>query len=138
MDNKLETVDERRKKLIETGKTQIKVARYQFGAASWGSFLDCSAFVSLTFLHALGKKIPRTTFAMLAGGGKFIKREQLKPGDIMVSDGSSGGHTAIYVGNGQILHASSPTRGILISSLDESLNYQAKKGRTVYYMNYID
>jgi cell wall-associated NlpC family hydrolase len=48
--------------------------------------------------------------------GRKISEDELLPGDlIFYSNGSRINHVAIYMGGGQVVHASSPTTGIRIS-----------------------
>ena len=49
--------------------------------------------------------------------GTKISESELKPGDLIFYANSSGtiNHVAIYIGNGQVVHASSPKTGIKIS-----------------------
>ncbi len=49
--------------------------------------------------------------------GTKIKTSELQPGDLLFYANSSGtiNHVALYIGNGRVIHASSPTTGIKIS-----------------------
>ena len=76
---------------------------------------DCSGFTK-SVLANFGIGISRTA-ASQSGGGTAIDLGSIQPGDLLFySDGGSIGHVSIYIGNGQVVHASNPTNGIIISS----------------------
>ena len=50
------------------------------------------------------------------GYGVKIKAAEAQPGDLFFYGGSSIGHVGIYIGNGQIVHASNKRDGIKISN----------------------
>ena len=88
---------------------------YVYGGNSLTNGTDCSGFVKLIFAH-FGYSLPRSSSAY-ASVGTQIPYTSAKPGDIMVYKyGGSIGHVAIYIGNGQIVHASTPSGGIRIGS----------------------
>ena len=65
-----------------------------------------------------GISLPHYSVAQ-AGYGTRIKASQAKPGDLFFyGSGKSISHVGIYMGNGQLVHASSPTSGIKISSVN--------------------
>ncbi len=75
---------------------------YSWGAAGPDSF-DCSGLMYWAY-QQLGKSIPRTSQAQLAGGTP-VSRDQLQPGDLIgFYEGIT--HVGMYVGNGMIIHAS--------------------------------
>ncbi len=75
---------------------------YGWGATGPGAF-DCSGLMVWAFQQQ-GKTIPRTSQAQLAGGTP-VSRAELQPGDIV---GYYPGvtHVGMYIGNGQLVHAS--------------------------------
>lgn len=83
---------------------------YVSGGTSLTNGADCSGFTQSVFKH-LGISIPRTSGAQ-AGGGKSVSLSEIQAGDIIYY----GGHVAIYIGNGQIVHASTQKTGIKVSS----------------------
>lgn len=88
---------------------------YVYGGNSLTNGTDCSGFVKLIFAK-YGYNLPRSS-AGYASVGTQIPYTAAKPGDIMVYKyGSRIGHVAIYIGNGQIIHASTPSGGIRIGS----------------------
>ena len=88
---------------------------YVYGGNSLTNGIDCSGFCQQIFGH-FGYSLPRTSSAY-PGAGTRISYTEAQPGDILVyrySDGS--GHVAIYIGNGKIVHASTPATGICIGN----------------------
>ena len=59
----------------------------------------------------------RTTAAGQYGNGVAVSRSNLQPGDLVMFGKSSITHVAIYIGGGQIIHASTPSTGVRIDSL---------------------
>jgi len=78
--------------------------RYRFGGDSRGGF-DCSGLAS--YVHAReGFVIPRTAAAQFAAGSP-VAREALRAGDLLFFriGGAAVDHVAVYVGNGEFVHA---------------------------------
>ena len=89
---------------------------YVWGGTSLTNGADCSGFTMSVMAH-FGVSLPHSSSAQ-AGCGKSIKSSQMRPGDLVFYSGSGGGinHVALYIGNGQVVHASSKRTGIKISS----------------------
>ena len=83
---------------------------YVFGGTSLTKGADCSGFTMSVHKH-FGISIPRSSVAQ-ANGGKPVSIGSVQPGDIIYY----GNHVGIYIGNGQIVHASTAKTGIKISS----------------------
>lgn len=77
---------------------------YVWGASGPGGF-DCSGLMQWSYAHA-GVHLPRTSQEQRYAG-RHIPLSQAQPGDLVVyrSDAS---HVAMYVGNGQVIHAPYP------------------------------
>ena len=60
--------------------------------------------------------------------GTSISASELQPGDlIFYAKGGTINHVAIYIGNGQVIHASSPKTGIKISNYNYRTPYKMVK-----------
>lgn len=74
-------------------------------------YFDCSGYVKYV-LNKLGFDMNRVA-ADQARQGTYIPKSQLQPGDIVFFDTNGGAnyinHVGIYIGNGQMIHASSPS-----------------------------
>ncbi|BBF42226.1 NPL/P60-family secreted protein [Lachnospiraceae bacterium KM106-2] len=88
---------------------------YVWGGTSLTGGTDCSGF-TMRIYQKFGYSISRTSRAQ-AHNGTSISLSQIKPGDLLfyASKGTIN-HVAMYVGNGQIIHASNPSDGIKISN----------------------
>lgn len=89
---------------------------YVWGGTSLTKGADCSGYVQSIF-KKYGVKLPRTSREQ-ANAGTTIKVSEAKPGDlIFYGNGKTINHVAIYIGGGQVIHASSPKTGIRISNV---------------------
>lgn len=79
---------------------------YVYGGESLTNGIDCSAFVQQMY-GRFGISLPRTSYEQ-RNVGKAVSYENAQPGDIICYPG----HVAIYMGDGRIIHASSPRTGI--------------------------
>lgn len=88
---------------------------YVWGGTSLTKGADCSGFVQSVFKN-FDIRLSRTSREQ-AKDGKEISFSLLQPGDLIFYANSSGtiNHVAIYIGNSQVVHASSPKTGIKIS-----------------------
>lgn len=89
---------------------------YVAGGTSLTNGTDCSGFV-MSVYAAFGISLPRTTGGQ-AASGYGVSIDEAQPGDI-VSYGYNGyvSHSALYIGNGMIVHASTPELGIRVDSM---------------------
>lgn len=87
--------------------------------------VDCSGFVLQVYLKAAEIALPRTS-RQQQEYCRDLTRDQLEPGDLVffTSRGSNVvGHVGIYIGNNQMIHASS-SQGVVISSLQSNYYVQ--------------
>ena len=89
--------------------------RYVWGGTSLENGVDCSGF-TMRILGKYGISLPHSSKAQPSYGTK-ISASDAKPGDLFFyGSGSSISHVAIYIGNGQIVHASNKRDGIKVSN----------------------
>lgn len=88
---------------------------YVWGGTSLTNGADCSGFV-LSVYKKFGVSLPHYSGSQATSGTK-ISYSEIQPGDLIFYADSSGtiNHVAIYIGNDQVVHASSPKSGIKIS-----------------------
>ena len=86
---------------------------YVYGGTSLTKGTDCSGFTMSIYAN-YGYRLPRISTDQ-AYVGKRVSASELEPGDIVVY--LDGGHVGIYVGNGMMVHASTPKNGILYAPM---------------------
>ena len=89
--------------------TQFVGNPYVWGGTSLTSGADCSGFVQSVYAN-FGVSLPRTSYEQ-QNAGYEVSYADAQPGDLICY----GGHVAIYMGNGQIVHASNARDGIKVS-----------------------
>ena len=82
---------------------------YVWGGTSLTNGADCSGFIMSVYAK-FSVSLPHSSGAM-AGCGRGVSYSEAMPGDIICY----AGHVAIYMGGGQIVHASNAKDGIKIS-----------------------
>ena len=86
---------------------------YVWGGTSLTNGADCSGFVMSVYSN-FGVSLPHSSTADRTQGYAVDGLANAQPGDLVCYSG----HVAIYIGNGQIVHASSSKTGIIISNAD--------------------
>ena len=81
---------------------------YVYGGTSLTNGADCSGFVQSVYKN-FGISLPRTSSEQRSVGVEYADAQ---PGDIVCY----AGHVGIYIGNGKIVHASSPSTGIKVGN----------------------
>ena len=90
--------------------------RYVWGGTDPHTGADCSGFTGYILRNAGGVSISRSS-AEQEGEGRTVSAENMQPGDLLFySKGGGVNHVAMYIGNGQIVHASSSKTGIIVSA----------------------
>ncbi len=88
---------------------------YVWGGTSLTHGADCSGYVQSIFKH-FNIYLPRTSSQQATCGTK-VSASEMKPGDLVFyAKYGRVNHVAIYIGNGQVINASSPKTGIKISN----------------------
>lgn len=96
---------------------------YVWGAEGPNSF-DCSGFTQYVYKQVAGVSIPRVSREQ-SKFGKYVSKSELQKGDLVFfdTDGSNNGvvtHAGIYMGNGEVINASSGAGKVIISDLNSS------------------
>lgn len=92
-------------------------APYSYGGTTPRGF-DCSGFTSYVFRTALGIELPRTAAAQ-SGVGTSVSLDSLLPGDLLFwGRGSGVYHVAVYVGDGNYVHAAGRGKGVRVQSME--------------------
>ncbi len=87
---------------------------YVWGGTSLTNGADCSGF-TLSIFAKYGIYLPHSAAAQ-ANCGRRVSASEAQPGDLFFYGGGRISHVAIYIGNGQIVHASTRRTGIKISN----------------------
>ncbi|MBQ8768798.1 MAG: C40 family peptidase [Oscillospiraceae bacterium] len=111
---------ELRHDLLKVAKEYIGVPYVSGGTSRWG--FDCSGYTQYVF-NKMEVSIDRTVWMQLEDS-IIVAKEDLQCGDLVIFSytGDYGGfasHVGIYIGNDQVIHASS-SRGVTISDLNSA------------------
>lgn len=86
---------------------------YVYGGSSLTNGTDCSGFVMSVYAN-FGVSLPHSSSSDRSQGSGIDSLENAQPGDIICYSG----HVGLYIGNGQIVHASNKKTGIIVSQAD--------------------
>ena len=86
---------------------------YVWGGTSLTNGADCSGFVMSVYAN-FGVSLPHSSKADRTQGYAVDGLENAQPGDLICYSG----HVALYIGNGQIVHAANAKKGIIVSNAD--------------------
>ena len=86
---------------------------YVYGGTSLTNGADCSGFVMSVYAN-FGVSLPHSSAADRSQGYAVDGLANAQPGDLVCYSG----HVALYIGNGQIVHASNSRTGIIVSNAD--------------------
>lgn len=114
------TSNEELRKAIVNYALQYVGNKYVNGGSSLESGTDCSGFTC--FIYAdFGYSISRTPEGQFSGAGRSIDYSEIQPGDVICyssNGGASCTHVALYIGDGQIVHAANSRKGVITSKAD--------------------
>lgn len=95
---------------------QFVGGRYKYGGSDPRTGVDCSGFTRYVLQNSAGISMNRSSGGQ-ASQGVAIGADQMQPGDLLFYGSGRGvNHVAMYIGNGQIVHASTERTGITISN----------------------
>ena len=125
----LSTVTSASGKGVEVVETAKKYLGYSYvaGGKTPQTGFDCSGFtryVYSNFGYSLGGSA-----ASQVGSGTEVSRDNLQVGDLILfyNDGKTKvGHTGIYMGDGNFIHAANPSRGVVTDNLNTSSYYNTR------------
>lgn len=112
--------------VVELAKQYLGVS-YVAGGKNPDSGFDCSGFTGYIFKqygYTLG-----ATAASQDSVGQVVERGNLTPGDLILfqDEGKTKiGHTGIYIGNNEFIHAANPQRGVVIDNLSTNSYYNER------------
>ncbi|MCI9319593.1 MAG: SH3 domain-containing protein [Lachnospiraceae bacterium] len=86
---------------------------YVYGGTSLTNGADCSGFVMSVYAN-FGVSLPHSSSADRSQGAAVDGIGNAQPGDLVCYSG----HVGLYIGNGQIVHASNSRTGIIVSNAD--------------------
>lgn len=110
-------------KAVELALAQVGKP-YIWGAVGESAF-DCSGLIYWVYKTQLGKNIPRVAGDQGAFG-KPVAWSDIQPGDLIWKNND---HIGMYAGEGKMVHASTPTRGVVIDGIDWAKNDGFKVAR---------
>lgn len=100
---------------------------YVSGGKSPSTGFDCSGFTKYVFSN-YGYELGATAASQVAVG-REVSRGELIPGDLLLfyDDAKTKiGHTGIYIGNGDFVHAANPKRGVVTDNINTSTYYDER------------
>lgn len=100
---------------------QFLGCRYVHGGTSPKGF-DCSGLTTYVYKQ-FGYTLNRTCSGQLDNGTP-VSKDELQPGDIVIfrkgNSSQRATHVGLYIGNNQFIHASTPTKGVIINKLSDA------------------
>jgi len=108
-----------------TGETLVQTAMgylgysYRWGGTSPSTGFDCSGFVNYIY-ELYGYDLDRTAQQIYSNNGTAVTKDNLQPGDVLCFGWGSGSisHVGIYIGNGEMVHASTSSTGVITSDIN--------------------
>ena len=124
-------LNKKQEKLVSVAKSKLG-APYVWGATGTSVF-DCSSYTQYIYKQALGINLQRTSNIQGEQGKKITSISQLQVGDLIYwntySTSRANGitHVSMYIGNGNMIHASYNKKKVVIISLKTYLSYSSSK-----------
>ena len=121
--------DEEKNEIKSTGNEVVEFAKkflgysYVLGGKNPESGFDCSGFTQYIYKN-FGYSLSSVSYNQV-NVGREVPREDLKPGDLILFNNEEKtkiGHTGIYIGEGNFIHAANPKRGVVCDNLN-TLSY---------------
>ena len=109
-------------KAVDTALAQVGDP-YVWGAAGPDAF-DCSGLMQYAY-SAAGVSLPHSSSSQ-SRMGTPVSRDQLQPGDLVFFY-SPVSHVGMYIGNGQMVHASTSGQPVKVASLDSMGSYNSAR-----------
>ena len=100
--------------VVDTAMSYIG-SKYVYGGSTPSGF-DCSGFTSYIYKQ-YGVNLNRTAAGQYSNG-TAVSRDDLQAGDLVMFGKSGINHVGIYIGNGQIVHAANPSRGVTTDTIN--------------------
>lgn len=102
---------------------------YKYGGTSPSTGFDCSGFTTYCYKE-FGISLTRSSSGQYKNDGVSVPKDQLQPGDLLFfsPSGDTVSHVAIYIGDNEFVHASTPKNGVLVSRLDSTYYINAWHG----------
>lgn len=132
--NKDITAQEKKEEVISaTGNQVVEYAKqylnypYVTGGKTPESGFDCSGFTRYIYKN-FGYQLASVA-ASQVNVGEEVSRDELQPGDLVLfyNDGKTKiGHTGIYVGNGDFIHAANSKRGVVYDNINTVSYYNER------------
>ena len=99
----------------ESGDGQFIGGSYVFGGVDPNKGVDCSGFTRYILQNSASVSLPHSSKGQ-ANCGTPVSEEEMQPGDLIFYGDDTGiNHVAMYIGNGQVVHASTEATGIKTS-----------------------
>lgn len=101
--------------------------RYVSGGNSLTTGTDCSGFTKLIYKE-FGITLSRSVKSQVKNG-TYVKKSDLQKGDLIFYGHTSSkvSHVAIYIGNGKVIHQSTPKSGVKINTMNMMVYITARR-----------
>ena len=114
------TSNEELRKAVVDYAMQYVGNKYVSGGTSLATGTDCSGFTCFVYAD-FGISISRTPAGQHTTAGRSISYSEIQPGDIICYQSAGKtkcSHVALYIGNGQIVHAANTRKGVIVGAAD--------------------